>query len=425
MIFAQAVTTEIPVEIVARRSVALALVAAVCAVLSTPSLSLCETYGFKDERGSFAPKVVVTVGNREVLIKKTNPADKFTISLTMNKKNRALVNNVTSLKLQWINLQNQPGRPLPFSDKQHYDYRTLTYKEAMTRSAAVKIIDESTRDLFTGKEFSDLFSLKIDDRELISSDAFEEKDRTVQLGAGRDFSIDVDKDSIEFTEENFKRGQTIDVVNRSEHSQAMGVELRENGWFLPKIIHKREQTTIPQKSWDRFTVDAGSGFSIILVPTQHDLKQLAALDGTEVVIKVWDGNAVRDTRRIPIRVSGDLIAAAKESSGTAPPSNRTSRREPQPSPQTRPAETAPREPPREAGFPGGTWLWMVQIFNLIILVALGAYSIFFMLPRVQVLEDRLAKNEMFIHGSREAIREELEEVKHDILRQCRPDAPPE
>jgi len=342
VIFAQAVTTGIPVEIVSRRSMALALAAVVCAVVCLPSLGLCETYGFKDERGAFAPKVTVTVGNREILIKKTNPGDKFTISLTINKRNRPLVSNVTSLKLQWINLQNQAGRPVPFTDRQHYDYRTLTYKEAMTRSLAVKILDESTRDLFTGKEFSDLFSLKIDDREVISSDTFEEKDRTVKLGEGRDLLIDVNKDSIAFTEENFKHGQTIDVVNRSEHSQIMGVELQEKGWFLPKIIHKRDQTTIPQKTWDRFTVDAGSGFSIILVPTQHDLNQLAALDGTEVVIKVWDGNTVRETRRIPIHVSRELIAAVSESASAAPPANRTQRREPQPSPQTRPTETAPR-----------------------------------------------------------------------------------
>jgi len=56
--------------------------------------------------------------------------------------------------------------------------------------------------------------------------------------------------------------------------------------------------------------------------------------------------------------------------------------------------------------------------NLALLVCLGAYGIFFVLPKIQVLQDRLAKNEMFIHGSREAIREELEEIKAEILKQC-------
>jgi hypothetical protein len=50
---------------------------------------------------------------------------------------------------------------------------------------------------------------------------------------------------------------------------------------------------------------------------------------------------------------------------------------------------------------------------------LAGYGIFFMLPKIQVLEDRLAKSEMFIHGSREAIREELDEIKREILQQCR------
>jgi len=425
VIFAQAVTTGIPVEIFSRRSMALALIAAVCAVVCSPAVGLCDTYGFKDERGAFAPKVVVTVGNREILIKKTNPGDKFNISLTINKRNRPLVSNVTSLKLQWINLQNQAGRPVPFTDKQHYDYRTLTYKEAMTRSLAVKILDESTRDLITGKEFSDLFSLKIDDHEVISSDTFEEKDRTVSLGAGRDFSLDVKTTAIEFTEENLRRGELVEVENRSEQSQTIGVEVPELGWYLNKITRKPQQTTIPNDSWNRFTVDPGTGFTLWLIPPYKEPRQLATLDGAEVVIKFWDGNTVRDTRRIPIHVSRELIATAQESTGTPPPANRTPRREPQPSPQTRPTETAPRESPREAGFSGGIWLWMLQIFNLVLLVALGAYGIFFMLPRVQVLEDRLAKNEMFIHGSREAIREELEEVKHDILRQARRDDPPE
>jgi flagellar basal body-associated protein FliL len=67
---------------------------------------------------------------------------------------------------------------------------------------------------------------------------------------------------------------------------------------------------------------------------------------------------------------------------------------------------------------GGTLIWILQISNLVLTVGLIVYGFFFMLPKIQVLEDRLAKNEMFIHGSREAIREELEQIKKDILDQC-------
>jgi hypothetical protein len=70
-------------------------------------------------------------------------------------------------------------------------------------------------------------------------------------------------------------------------------------------------------------------------------------------------------------------------------------------------------------------VWIFQFFNLVLLAALAGYAIFFLLPKIQVLEDRLAKNEMFLHGSREAIREELEEIKAEILGQCRKVPPPE
>ena len=65
------------------------------------------------------------------------------------------------------------------------------------------------------------------------------------------------------------------------------------------------------------------------------------------------------------------------------------------------------------------WIWILQISNLVIVIGVAVYAFFFMLPRIQVLEDRLAKNEMFIHGSREAIRDELEQIKKEILDQCR------
>ena len=68
------------------------------------------------------------------------------------------------------------------------------------------------------------------------------------------------------------------------------------------------------------------------------------------------------------------------------------------------------------------WIWILTVLNLILLMSLAAYGVFFVLPKIQVVEDRLAKNEMFIHGSREAIREELEQVKEEILSECRRDS---
>lgn len=415
-----------------------AVIVVVCAVALSPIVGHCETYGFKNEQGGFTPKVVVSVGNREILIKKTDPKDKFgTISLTLNKKNQALVRNVKFLKIQWINLQNLPGKPLPLVGP-HYDYKTLTFQEGMTKSLGLKLIDESARDLFTGKDFSDLFTLQIDDQALSSSDTFEEKDRTIKLGAGRDLSVEVNKSSLVFNEENLKRGETVDVENRSESNQTVGVELPKKGLLFDKIIRSRGQGTIPKESWGRFAVDPGSGFSIVLIP-DPDTKQLASLDGAEILVKIWDGNTIRDTRKIPIQVAGELLSAEGGAAATVgrTPTNlgkpatapetaeRATRKEPHVSTQSRQTEPTPREPLQETASASGIWVWLLQIFNLVLLVALGVYGIFFMLPRVQMLEDRLAKNEMFIHGSREAIREELEEIKHDILRQCRRDYPPE
>jgi len=67
------------------------------------------------------------------------------------------------------------------------------------------------------------------------------------------------------------------------------------------------------------------------------------------------------------------------------------------------------------------WIWIIQAVNLVFLAGLAVYGIFFILPKLQVLEDRLAKNEIFIHGSREAIREELDQIKQEILKQCQAD----
>ena len=77
---------------------------------------VCETYGIKDPQGSFIPKVSITVGNKDVVIKKIDPHDKFrSFSITLNPKNQKLVRNVGLIDLEWIDANNQPGRPVQFA----------------------------------------------------------------------------------------------------------------------------------------------------------------------------------------------------------------------------------------------------------------------------------------------------------------------
>jgi len=60
-------------------------------------------------------------------------------------------------------------------------------------------------------------------------------------------------------------------------------------------------------------------------------------------------------------------------------------------------------------------IWILAAANLALLAALAAYVIFFMLPRIQVLQDRITKSEIFIHNSRESIREEIETIRHEVI----------
>lgn len=403
------------------------------AFLLIPLAALCETYGIKNDKGEFIPKLAVTVGDKEITLKKTDPKEEFkSISLTVNRKNRNLVRNVGLLNIQWINRQNQAGKPLPFSGPR-YNPETLVFQDSMGKSLALKIIDKSPRDLFTGKDFADLFTIHIDDRLCVSSESYYEKDRTVKMGAGRDLSIDLDKTSVVFNEDNFKKGEIINVDNRSSYSQTLGIALPQKGLLYSQIIRKPEQTKIPKENWERFTLEPDSGVFIVLIP-EPDPARLAALDGAEITVKVWDGNKVRETRKIPIRTSSELRSAEKDSarpseSAPEPEKKAPLRAEPssvRPTPESestpapaRQGSAASEKVTTSAPVYGLISLWVLQVFSLVMLVALAIYGIFFMLPKIQVLEDRLAKNEVFIHGSREAIREELEEIKEDILRQCR------
>jgi hypothetical protein len=163
------------------------------------------------------------------------------------------------------------------------------------------------------------------------------------------------------------------------------------------------------------------------------VSRLGQLDGKEIVIKLYQGGKAGVVRRIPIEIATDIPGQGGPShpgpEPTSSPAGPVSR-----TPATGgPEIDNPREPPRptndrppqstgnatRSSDRGSFWLWVVQISNLVLIVGLAAYALFFALPRVQVLEDRMAKTEMFIVGSREAIREELEFMKREMSQQDR------
>ncbi len=394
---------------------------------SIPEAAFSETFGIKGAQGNFEPKVRITVGKKDVVIKKTDPNEKFnSLSLTLNPKNTHLIKSVAQLNIQW-ETAGKAGRAIPFMG-QKYEPNTRVFSDSMTKSTGLKIIDTSQLNLFAGKTVADLFTVKIDDEVLVSSESAVERDRTVQLGTGKEVSINVDKNSILFDESNLKKGEMLNIDNRSGFDQILGVELPAKGLMFTQIRRKPEQTKIEPENWERFTIASGSGIFIAVIP-ERDAAALEQLDGKEIVVKLYQGNKIRETRRVPIKIAADLKKPGADLSSlerpteeedlrsgvgtTTPAGPRQAMTGPRPQPAAASAENA-KKPPGGAA----TWIWILQIVNLALLVALGSYGVFFMLPRIQVLEDRLSKNEMFLHGSREAIRDELEQIKKEILQQC-------
>ena len=269
-----------------------------------PEAAFCETFGIKDAQGNFVPKVEINVGKKEVVIKKTDAAEKFnSISLTLNPKTTNLVKNVAHLNIQW-ETGGKAGKAIPFMGPR-YDPNTRVFSDTMNKSNVLKIIDTSKLNLFRNKTLADLFTVQIDDQALVSSESAVEKDRTVQLGTGRDVSVNVDKNSILFDESNLKKGEMLNVDNRSGFDQILGVELPSKGFLVSQIRRRLEQTKIPPENWERFTMPADSGIFIVLIP-EADPETLAQLDGKEIVIKAYQGNKIRETRKIPVKVAADL-----------------------------------------------------------------------------------------------------------------------
>jgi hypothetical protein len=119
--------------------------------------------------------------------------------------------------------------------------------------------------------------------------------------------VSVSKTLIVFNEENNKKGEWIQIQNRSSSEQIWGIELPEQGLIFSRMIRIPEQVMVPREHWERFTVPKNTGISIVLVP-EGDPVQLKKLAGAEIVIKVYHENQVLETRHIPIKLEGDLMA---------------------------------------------------------------------------------------------------------------------
>jgi hypothetical protein len=397
----------------------LVLLLATCVFIIAAGAGHCETYGTKDARGEFAKKVTIVVGEKDLVLKKINPEEKFaSIAITLNPRNAVLMRNVGKLKMEWIAPGNRPGRPFDFVGPR-FDPNSRTFKDTMKASVSLRIIDTSNKKLFAGKNLADLFTIRIDDAPIVPAESVEEQDRTVQFGRGRDVSIVLDRSSLLFDESNLKKGEILDVDNRSKVAQVLGIEIPATGFILDQV-RRRDQTRIPKEEWGRFPVPPDSGIFIVLIP-DPDPNQLAQLEGKNLIIKVFQGETVREVHKVPIQIASDLKKGS-QSPNMGPSEQPTRPTEPVSTSKPTATTQTPAQSGSQQGMRGTMWFWILAVFNLVLLVSLTAYGIFFVLPKIQVLEDRLAKNEMFIHGSREAIREELEQIKEEILSECQRDS---
>ncbi len=377
-----------------------------------------ETYGIKDSEGNFIAKANIIFGNKEISIRKINPQEKFrSLTISLNQRNSNLVRNVGLLTMEWLDAANRPGKPMPFAGTR-YDPGTRKFEDSMGKSVELKLVDKSAKNLFAGKPLSELFTIYVDDELLVSSESVAERDKTVQLGSGRDVSLNIDKRSIVFNESNLKKGEIINIDNRSGTDQVIGVESPEKGLLYYQIIRKPEQTKVPRDAWHKFSLAPESGIFIVIIP-ESDPIQLAQLNNKELQIKIYQGNRIRETIKIPIRTSADskiesvASSSIKESaltgdpqsskagtvSGTRLSGDKNSSR----------FESPPAESRAVAS--SGWFSWFLCALLVIAVGVLAGYTIFFVMPKVQYLEDRVAKNEMFLQVTRDKLKEEIQRLR--------------
>ncbi len=408
----------------------LILISTVLFLVTVPFAAHAETLGFKDAQGNFVPKLTVSLSPREVTIKKVDPQEKIkSLSIVISAKNKNLIRNIGHINIEWIDAANKPSKAVQFAGPL-YNTNTRTFQDSLTKSIGIRLTDKSARNLLAAKTTSDLFELFIDDQLLLSSETVTEKDRTVQMGAGRDVSINVDKTSINFNESNFKKGEIVNIDNRSGLDQTLGVEVPEKGLLYFQLVKKHEQAKIPRENWERFTLPADSGIFIVLIP-EPDPVQLAQLEGKDLVIKVYQGTKIRETRKIPIRVASDLrggrtevanpneqssVEAIKRPIKQVPVAQTNGSAESATATKSEVAAQAVQTTTKDVR--GSMWIWILLLANFLLLAVVSVYGFFFLLPKLQVLQDRISKCEMFLHSSREAIREELDQLKKEIVGEC-------
>lgn len=411
---------------------AILLSAFLCLMFADPVHSAI--YGIKDPQGNFQPKVTVSLGKKEVVISKIDPEEKFkSFALVLNSKNANLLKNLSQISVEWLNAENKGGKPSPFISPS-WDSSKLRFEEPMTRSVTLKLTDKSGKNLLAAKSVSELFTIQIDNNALSQSQTGPEADSPIKFGSGRDVSLNLDKTHVQFDESNIKKGEIINLDNRSGLDQLVGIELPEKSLLYYQIVRKPEQTKVPRENWGKFTIGSDSGIFIVLIP-ESDPAHLAALDGKEVSIRVYQGDKVRETLKVPIRTSGDATLASADSGSSgiqvrditstksSTKTDKQASREPERTPvQTESRTSTVASPQNASSFWNSTLPWLLIVLSITASLGIMGYGVFFLLPKIQVLEDRLAKSEMFIHGSREAIREELDLIKDEVSRHS--DRPP-
>lgn len=391
------------------------------------------TYGYEDSTGAFVPKVTVELNQKTIKIEKVKPREKFrSIEMRINPRNNALRDNKSLLQIVWVNQAGEDGRPIPFTGPR-YVHENIAFRDTMTKSKALKIIDESNKALFRNQELRDLFLLFVNNKELIPEEESSGSETGVSLPETQEKRIIVDSDSIEFnTISSLKRGTTINIDNPTGFHQIIGLEFPDSKLFYMRKVHWRpEQTEVPEADWGNISIPPNSGLFIVIIPEPRPLA-LSQLHGTEITLKIYDGTQIAELIRIPISISRDLRVpdsngsreisdGSNEGVGFVPPDQgEGTTTEPKPVENSDPG---PTPTPSKAPAQGiGLMAWVAIILSVTVSIVVALYVIFFILPKIQALEDRLAKNEMFLHGSREAIREELELTKEEILKQCLPDS---
>ncbi len=398
---------------------------------STPAEPV--TYGVRDDQGNLVPKVNVEIKGKEILISKVSPDEEFrSISFAVNQSNLALKRNIGLLKIQWISTAGVPGREWIFTGSKYNQVRKV-FRDSMTKSRAAKIIDKTNKDLFAGKHMDDLFSIRIEGRPTFvmgTGEGAPEDSAEAPLGEN---ALKIDKTSIEFTPANQKTGETIDVRNISGRPIEVGIDFPQTGLYTKYVRRKPDQAKVEPQNFGRFPLEPGQGFFVVLIP-ERDPSQVAGLNNEAILITIWDGPHVAAQIPIQLEVSPELMSSA---AAPSPDNNDALIDRPEveippvtPGPTVRETTTensvepAPPRPetPEQSAVPEARSseliLWAAVAVCLVIALALGGVILFLLIPRLQVLEDRLEKSEMFLHGTREAIREELEDVKEDIIRQC-------